>query len=112
MSRLSFGLILVSGCVPTVVPGDSGAVDPPTSSTVVSGTMGLSCAEVGCAATDYCTSHWWPDSGPVVPELGNAECVALPAACATDATCACLLAQGTCVTCTDDAASGLPWCQD
>jgi hypothetical protein len=82
---------------------DGGASEPQS---VGSGTMGLTCEETGCAATQYCESTWGTS------ELGNAVCVDLPAACQADPTCACLLAEGTCTSCEDDAASGLAWCTD
>jgi hypothetical protein len=87
---------------------DTGPPDTADPSFVGSGTMGLTCAEVGCADTEYCVSSYGPTSANT--ELSNAECAPLPAACATDATCACLIAEGACAVCADDADSGRPWC--
>lgn len=109
--------LLLFAC--SVEPGGSGDTSTPASDAPLeteeadvstSGTMGDDCATAACADDEYCVSV---ESGASAgSELGSATCEVLPAACAGDATCACLIAEGTCAECTDDADSARPWCID
>jgi hypothetical protein len=107
MSRFLLFCAFLTACADDAPTETDSPGTTPTASH--SGTAGTTCAEADCADTQYCSSTAPATTGG---ELGNASCHDLPGGCSDDATCACLLSIDVCVSCTDDAESGLPWCID